>query len=39
MVVREQQTTLIETRKASKILGDNLKGVLLNDSVANDAAH
>jgi Mrp family chromosome partitioning ATPase len=38
MVVREQQSTLVDTRKASKILGENLKGLLLNDSVANITA-
>jgi Mrp family chromosome partitioning ATPase len=33
LVVREQQTPMVETRKAAKLLGANLKGVLLNDSV------
>ena len=37
-MVREQQSTLVDTRKASKILGENLKGLLLNDSVANITA-
>jgi Mrp family chromosome partitioning ATPase len=34
LVIREQQTPLVETRKAAKRLGGNLKGVLLNDSAA-----
>jgi Mrp family chromosome partitioning ATPase len=34
MVVREQQTPLVETRRAMKVLGQHLNGVLLNDFVA-----
>jgi len=34
LVVREQQTPLVEIRKTTKLLGSQLKGILLNDSVA-----
>jgi Mrp family chromosome partitioning ATPase len=34
LVVREKQTPLVEVRKASSLLGGNLKAVLLNDSAS-----
>ena len=34
LLVREQQTPLVEVRRAAALLGSNLKGVLLNDAVA-----
>jgi Mrp family chromosome partitioning ATPase len=37
LVIREQQTPLVEVQKAARLLGANLKAVLLNDSAV--AAH